>query len=186
MSKYLLNVGLALMALVTAGKAHALGNEVLTAPCGDDRDVHFTMVVPGNDVPEQFRPFSGIWKGQFDHFRLQGIQKTSSAYCTGLIVTTIRPNGSVIVVYFYGRNAELQIMNAAAFRHNGRIVGDTLSFQDQYHHWLHYKLGVNPKTGEPEMKVIQAMINTGTLAKLPYQPPVGTAAGGNPLPKAGH
>jgi hypothetical protein len=173
MGKYLVIAGWILAALVPPGTAHALGKEVLIAPCGGERDVHFTMIVPGADVPEQYRAFSGIWLGQWSHFPfVGGGMKTSSPYCTGLIVTKVNPDGGVVLVCFYGRNAELGIMEPVAYSMRGKIIGNTLNTRDQYKHGMQFTIaGTDQKTGQPEMKAVGQMVNEGKLIKIPYQPP---------------
>ena len=68
---------------------------------------------PGPDVPAAMRAFSGVWVGAFDY-----------GMCIGMVVESIRPNGTVRLLRFNG--SYTNAISSVSGRVEGRIVGKAL------------------------------------------------------------
>ena len=79
--------------------------------CGLTLD--YKVEPPGPDVPATMRDFSGVWVGAFDY-----------GMCIGMVVESIRPNGTVRLLRFNG--SFVNSISSVSGRVEGKIVGKAL------------------------------------------------------------
>lgn len=75
--------------------------------------LEYKVEPPGPDVPAAMRDFSGVWVGAFDY-----------GMCIGMVVESIRPNGTVRVLRFNG--SYINSISSVSGRVEGKIEGNTL------------------------------------------------------------
>jgi hypothetical protein len=75
--------------------------------------LEYKVEPPGPDVPAAMRDFSGVWVGAFDY-----------GMCIGMVVESIRPNGTVRLLRFNG--SYINSISSVSGRVEGKIVGKAL------------------------------------------------------------
>src|SRR5262245_42686080 len=119
--KHLLVAGLTAGLMVAATTASAKTATI----CGQKLD--YTVQQPTTDVPAALRAFSGVWVGDAGAV----VEVYDGTFCVGLVVESVRADGSVTAKYVWGDKVKLQVgtnfdIKPGVVDWSGRIVNNAL------------------------------------------------------------
>jgi hypothetical protein len=102
-------------------------------------DQKVDYIINATGVAEQYRPFVGLWTGSWNN---------SGRLCGGLVVETVRSDGTADLVYIYGPGRSNSRVQGKQQRRTGHFdAGGTLTFQDDEGSNFAFELNGNTSLG---------------------------------------